>query len=135
MHFAGNALFASEKVEELGCLKETVEQEQAKLREEKRALGVGNVVDLKGALALLKAFRKGFDKRPVGEQQEILADIVRKLVVHPEKIVAEFYGGPAEKSGPKDGLEEFEKGIKKPPTDKRSVVRPISHLVDPSTRI
>ena len=83
----------AEKAKEIQIQKEQTENSLMMLKEEK-ARSESNVIDLGAAFEILKMFRSGggFERQPVAAQAEILRDVVKRIVVQSDKIVAEFYG-------------------------------------------
>ena len=49
------------------------------------------ILNMDSVFALLRAFRKGFREESPSVQALILKDIIRQIIVHPDKLVAEFY--------------------------------------------
>ena len=49
------------------------------------------ILNMDSVFALLRAFRKGFREESPSVQALILKDITRRVIVHPDKLVTEFY--------------------------------------------
>lgn len=98
----------TKRLDEALSLQEAAEAEIRTLKNEKSNTAA-SVVDLTGAIRILRAFEKGFDDRPVSEQREILSDVMKRILIHPTKIVCEIYGQENEEEIPfttNDGLPE-----------------------------
>lgn len=91
----------TQKLDESVDLKTAIENEIRSLKDQKSNLK-GSVIELNDAVRVIRAFIKGFDKRPVHEQKEILKDVMRSITVHPDKLVLEIYGKEAEDEIPFD---------------------------------
>ncbi len=119
-----------EKLEEFTKTREKVEAELKSLREDLNK-AKDNVIDLSSSFALLRAFREEFRTRPLGEQADVLRDIVRELVVLPDRFILDLYGAPADKyftdtsSGAGGSLGSSGD------LSSRSLVRTVSRLVGP----
>ena len=91
----------AEKLDETVDLKTAIEAEIRSLMGQKSNLK-GSVIELNDAVVVIRAFRKGFEKRPVHEQKEILKDVMRSITVHPDKLILEVYGKEGEEEIPFD---------------------------------
>lgn len=60
------------------------------------------MIDLNDAVRVIRAFLKGFDKKPIHEQKEILRDALKCITVHLDKLVLEIYGKEKEDEVPFD---------------------------------
>ncbi len=119
----------SEKAKDFHAQLEQVESALFTLKTESSRAS-SNVIDLNIAFGMLKAFREGFDKQPISIQAEILKDVVRRIVVHSDKIVAEFYGAkPVQISLAGDGLLDKQK-YEPASAALRSPVRTVFKLVE-----
>ena len=114
------------KAKEIQIHKDQVEGSLMILKEE-HARSASNVIELGSAFQILKKFRENFESADVAAQTEILRDIVKKIVVKTDKVVAEFYG-----SAPIFvGMSSFggHQKLKNPAGSTRSGVRTVSKLV------
>ena len=119
----------SEKAKDFRVQLDQVEAALMSLKEE-CSKASSNVVNLNLAFGILKSFRQGFQKQPISVQAEILNDVVKRIVVHSDKVVAEFYGSkPVRIPLSDDGLLGKNKGE---PVSAylRSRVRPVFKVVD-----
>ncbi|MCM2282271.1 MAG: recombinase family protein [Bdellovibrionaceae bacterium] len=122
----------TKKLDESMSLKDSVEAEIRNLKQEKANAALA-IVDLTDALKVLREFQKGFDSRPLTEQKEILKDVMKRIVVHPTKLVCEIYGQEGEEEIPFDGNEGLPEEISGGPIfleHFRTRVRPGNRLVE-----
>lgn len=91
----------TQKLDESVDLKDAIEKEIRSLKEQKSALK-DSVIELNDAVRVIRAFLKGFDKKPIHEQKEILRDALKSITVHPDKLVLEIYGKEKEDEVPFD---------------------------------
>ena len=121
------------KIEALTTALEPIEQEWARLKQDRRNVAK-NVVDCEDAFQLLRIFNQEFHKRAAHEQHEVLKDVIRRIVVKEDGLTAEYYASPREDVfpvGPYDFLDD-ELGAKKEPLPehRRAAVRSLSVLVE-----
>jgi len=122
----------TQKLDESVDLKTAIDNEIRSLKEQKSNLK-GSVIELNDAVRVIRAFLKGFDKRPIHEQKEILKDVMRSIVVHPDKLVLEIYGKEAEEEIPFDkneGLPSELAGGSSEPERSRTAVRTAFRVVE-----
>lgn len=122
----------TKKLDESLSLKDSVEAEIRNLKLEKANAALA-IVDLTDALKVIREFQKGFDSRPLTEQKEILKDVMKRIVVHPTKIVCEIYGQEGEEEIPFDTSEGLPEEISGGPIfleHYRTRVRPGNRLVE-----
>ena len=95
------------------------------------------ILNMDSVFSLLRAFRKGFREESPSVQALILKDIIRQVIVHPDKLVAEFYSAdtPSHLLGktPKVSVKNGRKGKKGHAQNlavQRSLVRTAPGMVD-----
>jgi hypothetical protein len=69
------------------------------------------VVNLTDAIKVIRDFQKGFDSRPLTEQKEILRDVLKRIMIHPTKIVCEIYGREGDEEIPLEGYNRLPEEI------------------------
>ena len=129
---ASSRKLLTQKLDETVDLKTAIENEVRSLKEQKSNLK-GSVIELNDAVRVIRAFLKGFDKRPVHEQKEILKDVMRSITVHPDKLVLEIYGKEAEDEIPfnvNEGLPSEIAGGSSEPEHCRTAVRTAFRVVE-----
>ena len=55
-----------------------------------------NLLDLSGVFGVLKKFNRDFDKLPANEKSEVLASIIKRIILSPNQISMELYGAKVE---------------------------------------
>ena len=98
---ASSRKLLTQKLDESVDLKTAIENEIRSLKDQKSNLK-GSVIELNDAVMVIRSFLKGFEKRPVHEQKEVLKDVLKSITVHPEKLVLEIYSIEAEEEIPFD---------------------------------
>lgn len=120
------------KLDESMTLKDSIEAEIRNLKQEKANAALA-VVDLTDAVKVIREFQKGFDGRPMSEQKEILKDVMKRIVIHPTKIVCGIYGQEGDEEipfGPDESLPEEISGRPIFLEQYRTRVRPGNRLVE-----
>ncbi len=118
------------KLEELESEKEVLEEEIGSLVQERKMIS-SNIIDLRSAFSLLRAFNKKFPNLPPRQQREVLKNILRKVVVAREGIYVECYGLAPTQNFHLDSKQKnsiFQENKERELN--RSWVRPLSRLVD-----
>jgi len=122
----------TKKLDDALLLKESVETEIQNLKLEKADAALA-VVNLTDAVKVIRDFQKGFDSRPLTEQKEILRDVLKRIMIHPTKIVCEIYGQEGEEEIPLEGYNSLPEEISGRPIfleQYRTRVRPGNRLVE-----
>ncbi len=117
------------KLEELESEKEVLEEEIGSLVQERKMIS-SNIIDLRSAFSLLRAFNKKFPNLPPRQQREVLKNILRKVVVAREGIYVECYGLAPTQNFHLDSKQKnsiFQENKERELN--RSWVRPLSRLV------
>lgn len=98
---------------------------------EECAQAESNIIDLSAAFGILKVFRENFDSQSGAVQAEVLREVVKRIVIYSDRVVAEFYGSKPMRVDFNDGFLQSKNN--KPVTDvRRSRVRTVFNLVDPT---
>lgn len=132
------------KLHDLENEKEALEKEIENLITEKEEAS-GNLINLKSAFALLRSFNKSFSELPAHKQRLVLKGILHKVIVSCEGVYIECHGmaqSPMinleadliESSLKEENINIKKKNLptlnRKKPEPKRTLVRPLSQLVE-----
>jgi site-specific DNA recombinase len=120
------------KLDESMSLMESIEAEIRHLKDEKANAAL-TVIDLTDALKVIREFQKAFDSHSMTEQKEILKDVMKRIMIHPTKIVCEIYGQEGDEEIPFDSNSGLPDEISGRPIfleQYRTGVRPGNRLVE-----